>query len=89
MLMSAGACGGQLERNTRDSQDASGDRPRPRGWPRTNFRTCDLEGLTKDLDPNPGWVIVSMVTVGKAPREATEATPRSCAPLPGHRRRGR
>ncbi|OLT28380.1 nitroreductase [Actinomadura sp. CNU-125] len=30
------------------------------------FRAFDLEGLTKELDPNPGWVIVSMVAVGKA-----------------------
>ncbi len=30
------------------------------------FRAFDLEGLTKELDPNPGWVIVSMVAVGTA-----------------------
>ena len=30
------------------------------------FRAFDLEGLTKELDPNPGWAIVSMVAVGKA-----------------------
>lgn len=30
------------------------------------FRAFDLEGLTKDLDPNPGWVVVSMVAVDKA-----------------------
>ncbi|WUC97504.1 nitroreductase family protein [Streptomyces sp. NBC_00525] len=30
------------------------------------FRAFDLEGLTKELEPNPGWVIVSMVAVGKA-----------------------
>ncbi|MFE8954916.1 nitroreductase family protein [Streptomyces althioticus] len=29
------------------------------------FRAFDLEGLTKELNPNPGWVIVSMVAVGK------------------------
>ncbi|WP_329286810.1 nitroreductase family protein [Streptomyces sp. NBC_00691] len=30
------------------------------------FRAFDLEGLAKELDPNPGWSIVSMVAVGKA-----------------------
>ncbi|MCG7526560.1 nitroreductase family protein [Streptomyces sp. OfavH-34-F] len=30
------------------------------------FRAFDLEGLTKELDPNPGWSIVSMVAVGRA-----------------------
>ncbi|MGW5498821.1 nitroreductase family protein [Streptomyces olivaceoviridis] len=30
------------------------------------FRAFDLEGLTKELDPNPGWAIVSMVAIGKA-----------------------
>ncbi|MEU6270936.1 nitroreductase family protein [Streptomyces populi] len=30
------------------------------------FRAFDLEGLTKELAPNPGWTIVSMVAVGKA-----------------------
>ncbi|MFI6347361.1 nitroreductase family protein [Streptomyces sp. NPDC050560] len=30
------------------------------------FRAFDLGGLTKELDPNPGWAIVSMVAVGKA-----------------------
>ncbi|MET9728190.1 nitroreductase family protein [Streptomyces zaomyceticus] len=30
------------------------------------FRAFDLEGLTKELNPNPGWAIVSMVAVGKA-----------------------
>ncbi|MEU9646118.1 nitroreductase family protein [Streptomyces sp. NPDC048188] len=30
------------------------------------FRAFDLEGLTKELDPNPGWAIVSMVAVGTA-----------------------
>ncbi|MDQ0792216.1 nitroreductase [Streptomyces sp. B1I3] len=30
------------------------------------FRAFDLEGLTNELDPNPGWVIVSMVAVGTA-----------------------
>ena len=29
-------------------------------------RSLHLEGLTKELDPNPGWTIVSMVAVGKA-----------------------
>ncbi|MGW7068724.1 nitroreductase family protein [Streptomyces sp. NPDC054855] len=30
------------------------------------FRAFDLEGLTKELDPAPGWAIVSMVAIGKA-----------------------
>ncbi|MEV8590535.1 nitroreductase family protein [Streptomyces sp. NPDC051180] len=30
------------------------------------FRAFDLEGLTEDLRPNPGWAIVSMVALGKA-----------------------
>ncbi|MFJ5830356.1 nitroreductase family protein [Streptomyces sp. NPDC093089] len=30
------------------------------------FRAFDLEGLTKELDPAPGWAIVSMVAVGRA-----------------------
>ncbi|MFE7900496.1 nitroreductase family protein [Streptomyces sp. NPDC057424] len=41
------------------------------------FRAFDLEGLTKELDPNPGWVIVSMVAVGKA----------ACGPPEGRDRR--
>ncbi|MGY4920083.1 nitroreductase family protein [Streptomyces sp. 900116325] len=36
------------------------------------FRAFDLEGLAKELDPNPGWAIVSMVAVGKAVGEAPE-----------------
>lgn len=30
------------------------------------FRAFDLEGLTVELRPNPGWAIVSMIAVGKA-----------------------
>ncbi|MFI1654054.1 nitroreductase family protein [Streptomyces sp. NPDC020472] len=30
------------------------------------FRAFDMEGLTKELSPNPGWSIVSMVALGKA-----------------------
>ncbi|MEU1019682.1 nitroreductase family protein [Streptomyces sp. NPDC005898] len=29
------------------------------------FRAFDLEGLTKELAPNPGWAIISMVALGK------------------------
>ncbi|MEU9592297.1 nitroreductase family protein [Streptomyces sp. NPDC048219] len=36
------------------------------GFAAHQFRAFDLEGLTKELDPDPGWVIVSMVAVGKA-----------------------
>ncbi|MER7946394.1 nitroreductase family protein [Streptomyces sp. NPDC096079] len=34
------------------------------------FRAFDLEGLTKELNPNPGWAIVSMIALGKAAEEA-------------------
>ncbi|GAA4837597.1 nitroreductase family protein [Kitasatospora terrestris] len=30
------------------------------------FRAFDLEGLTTELKPNPGWAIVSMIAVGRA-----------------------
>ncbi|WUA22698.1 nitroreductase family protein [Streptomyces canus] len=40
------------------------------------FRAFDLEGLTKELDPNPGWVIVSMVAVGKAADRPSEVRER-------------
>ncbi|WP_129842069.1 nitroreductase family protein [Streptomyces sp. RFCAC02] len=30
------------------------------------FRAFDMEGLTKELDPRPGWAIVSMIAVGRA-----------------------
>ncbi|MFE5880893.1 nitroreductase family protein [Streptomyces hydrogenans] len=30
------------------------------------FRAFDLEGLTKELDPTPGWAVVSMVALGRA-----------------------
>ncbi|WUT01095.1 nitroreductase family protein [Streptomyces sp. NBC_00708] len=43
------------------------------------FRAFDLEGLTKELDPNPGWVIVSMVAVGKAAEEPQEGRHRRSA----------
>ncbi|MEU6510088.1 nitroreductase family protein [Streptomyces sp. NPDC046942] len=33
------------------------------------FRAFDLEGLTKELRPNPGWAIVSMIAVGEAAGE--------------------
>lgn len=33
------------------------------------FRAFDLEALTKDLNPGPGWHIVSMIAVGR-PAEA-------------------
>ncbi|WP_086830207.1 nitroreductase family protein [Streptomyces sp. NRRL B-24572] len=40
------------------------------------FRAFDMEGLTKELDPNPGWAIVSMVAVGKAAGEPPEGRDR-------------
>ncbi|GAA2812880.1 nitroreductase family protein [Kitasatospora aburaviensis] len=33
------------------------------------FRAFDLDGLTRELRPGPGWAIVSMVAVGKAAGE--------------------
>ncbi|MGW8360314.1 nitroreductase family protein [Streptomyces wedmorensis] len=33
------------------------------------FRAFDMEGLTKELDPNPGWAIVSMIALGRAAGE--------------------
>ncbi|MFE0652921.1 nitroreductase family protein [Streptomyces sp. NPDC059534] len=36
------------------------------------FRAFDLEGLTGELRPNPGWAIVSMVALGKAAGEPPE-----------------
>ncbi|MGW8766530.1 nitroreductase family protein [Streptomyces sp. NPDC055815] len=36
------------------------------------FRAFDMEGLTKELDPNPGWAIVSMVALGRAAEEPPE-----------------
>lgn len=33
------------------------------------FRAFDLEGLTAELRPGPGWAIVSMVAVGKSADE--------------------
>ncbi|MFJ5709539.1 nitroreductase family protein [Streptomyces sp. NPDC093105] len=30
------------------------------------FRAFDLDALTKDLDPAPGWAIVSMIALGRA-----------------------
>ncbi|MYS37260.1 nitroreductase [Streptomyces sp. KhCrAH-43] len=43
------------------------------------FRAFDLEGLTKELDPNPGWVIVSMVAVGRAAEGPPEGRDRRTA----------
>ncbi|MEW1862286.1 nitroreductase family protein [Streptomyces sp. NBC_00669] len=40
------------------------------------FRAFDLEGLSKELDPQPGWAIVSMVAVGKAAGGAPEGRER-------------
>lgn len=38
------------------------------------FRAFDLDGLTQELRPAPGWVIVSMIAIGKP---ADQAPPRS------------
>ncbi|WP_369145840.1 nitroreductase family protein [Streptomyces sp. R44] len=40
------------------------------------FRAFDMEGLTKELDPNPGWAVVSMVALGKAAGEPPEGRDR-------------
>ncbi|MFF8375182.1 nitroreductase family protein [Streptomyces sp. NPDC015661] len=40
------------------------------------FRAFDMEGLTKELSPNPGWSIVSMIAVGKAAGPAPEGRDR-------------
>ncbi|GHF98209.1 nitroreductase family protein [Streptomyces filamentosus] len=40
------------------------------------FRAFDLEGLAEELDPAPGWAIVSMVAVGRAAEEAPAVRPR-------------
>lgn len=40
------------------------------------FRAFDLEGLTEELRPNPGWAIVSMIAVGKAADTAAETRDR-------------
>lgn len=44
------------------------------------FRAFDHEGLTKELDPDPGWAIVTMVAVGKAAAWASRG------PRPAQRR---
>ncbi|MFJ2895444.1 nitroreductase family protein [Streptomyces sp. NPDC087218] len=36
------------------------------------FRAFDLEGLTEELRPNPGWAIISMIALGKAAGEPPE-----------------
>ncbi|MBO1332778.1 nitroreductase family protein [Streptomyces sp. VRA16 Mangrove soil] len=43
------------------------------------FRAFDLEGLTKELAPNPGWVIVSMIALGKAADSPSELRDRRSA----------
>ncbi|MEV5878314.1 nitroreductase family protein [Streptomyces sp. NPDC052101] len=40
------------------------------------FRAFDLEGLTKELRPNPGWAIISMIALGKAAGEPPESRDR-------------
>ncbi|MEU6845636.1 nitroreductase family protein [Streptomyces sp. NPDC046716] len=40
------------------------------------FRAFDLESLTQELRPNPGWAIVSMVAVGKAADDAADSRDR-------------
>ncbi|MFI8825659.1 nitroreductase family protein [Streptomyces sp. NPDC053431] len=40
------------------------------------FRAFDLEGLTEELRPAPGWAIVSMIALGKAAGEPSETRDR-------------
>ncbi|GGS70746.1 NAD(P)H-flavin oxidoreductase [Streptomyces tanashiensis] len=40
------------------------------------FRAFDMDGLTEELGPNPGWSIVSMVALGKAAEERPETRDR-------------
>lgn len=40
------------------------------------FRAFDLEGLTKELSPSPGWEIISMIALGRAAEEAPEGRDR-------------
>ncbi|WEO99679.1 nitroreductase family protein [Streptomyces sp. FXJ1.172] len=40
------------------------------------FRAFDLEGLTKELCPNPGWAIISMIALGKAAGEPPQTRDR-------------
>jgi nitroreductase len=50
------------------------------------FRAFDLEGLTKELRPEPGWAIVSMIALGTAAedrpasRERRSVADLRCAP---------
>ncbi|MFD8010602.1 nitroreductase family protein [Streptomyces sp. NPDC058955] len=43
------------------------------------FRAFDLEALTKELDPAPGWAIVSMIALGRAAEPPTR--PRERRPV--------
>lgn len=40
------------------------------------FRAFDLEGLTKELDPSPGWAIISMIALGRAAEEPSASRDR-------------
>jgi nitroreductase len=40
------------------------------------FRAFDLDGLTAELRPNPGWEIVAMLAVGRAAEEPSAARER-------------
>lgn len=45
------------------------------------FRAFDLDALTAELRPSPGWAIVSMIAVGKAAGELPTRTRRSVLDL--------
>ncbi|MCX2184771.1 nitroreductase family protein [Streptomyces sp. SKN60] len=43
------------------------------------FRAFDLEGLTEELRPLPGWEIISMIALGRAAEEPPEGRDRRSA----------
>ncbi|MFI8081979.1 hypothetical protein ACIF6L_14460 [Kitasatospora sp. NPDC086009] len=43
------------------------------------FRAFDLEGLTEELRPDPGWAVVSMIAVGGAAGAPSEPRARRSA----------
>jgi nitroreductase len=45
------------------------------------FRAFDLDGLTQELRPSAGWVIVSMIAVGKAAGDPPQRSRRSVVDL--------
>ncbi|WP_239078155.1 hypothetical protein [Streptomyces sp. SID9124] len=54
-------------------------RARALGLATHQFRAFGLEGLAKELDPDPGRVVVSMVAVGSAAEGPAEGRDRRTA----------